>query len=460
MPEFTLPSTLPAVMGLLCQERAEGVLLLDQNDGHRRLYWQDGNLVYLQSDVAGEQFGNYLLRQGILDFAALNELLANEERFRLGEKVVQWGLMSVEERDLHLGALQEQVMIHALEHTIVQMDWKPGEVRKELSDDLYFRIDHRHFVWNTFLEAHNLPELCDTLYEEKDWRWVAPADLLESLSDLPLTPAMAYALSFLGTEPLSYGTFGSLSGLGEEDAARLLMTLWGLGGLRLVEGAILRPAAPALPPPPPTPQAPLDAPELAPTPAQPLAMPALEFTPRIDLDLGPVGSAAPPPLTATEIPSLPEMPLAPPPPSQEAPGVRAKKCFLKAKSLLMQERTVEAVRLLEQSVKLEGEADAAYEPWLLLGRCRLANPAWSTRAVEALQAASRLRPRSAEPWALMGELYHRKGFKANASACFRKALELDPSVPVPTDVNLKEEVEEPTGFFGRFKAMLGRNEKD
>ena len=118
-----------------------------------------------------------------------------------------------------------------------------GEVRKELSDDLYFRIDHRHFVWNTFLEAHNLPELCDTLYEEKDWRWVAPADLLESLSDLPLTPAMAYALSFLGTEPLSYGTFGSLSGLGEEDAARLLMTLWGLGGLRLVEGAILRPAA-------------------------------------------------------------------------------------------------------------------------------------------------------------------------------------------------------------------------
>ena len=95
MPEFTLPSTLPAVMGLLCQERAEGVLLLDQNDGHRRLYWQDGNLVYLQSDVAGEQFGNYLLRQGILDFAALNELLANEERFRLGEKVVQWGLMSV-----------------------------------------------------------------------------------------------------------------------------------------------------------------------------------------------------------------------------------------------------------------------------------------------------------------------------------------------------------------------------
>jgi hypothetical protein len=31
----------------------------------------------------------------------------------------------------------------------------------------------------------------------------------------------------------------------------------------------------------------------------------------------------------------------------------------------------------------------------------------------------------------MGELYHRKGFKANAQGCFRRALELDPSVAVP-----------------------------
>ena len=51
------------------------------------------------------------------------------------------------------------------------------------------------------------------------------------------------------------------------------------------------------------------------------------------------------------------------------------KQFGKGSVMRMGERTVEAVRLLEQSVKLEGEADAAYEPWLLLGRCRLANPA-------------------------------------------------------------------------------------
>jgi len=136
---------------------------------------------------------------------------------------------------------------------------------------------------------------------------------------------------------------------------------------------------------------------------------------------------------------------------------------VRAKSLLVQDRMAEAIRMLEQSVQLDPESDGAYEPWLLLGKHRLSNPAWSTRAIEALQAASKLRPKAAEPWALMGEIYHRKSFKANARACFKKALELDPSVPIPPDVNLKEE-EEPEernrpGILDRFKAFLGRPEK-
>lgn len=51
-----------------------------------------------------------------------------------------------------------------------------------------------------------------------------------------------------------------------------------------------------------------------------------------------------------------------------------------------------------------------------------------------------------------------KGFKANAKACFKRALELDPSVAIPADVNPKEpdvDASEATGLFGRFKAMLG-----
>jgi tetratricopeptide (TPR) repeat protein len=150
---------------------------------------------------------------------------------------------------------------------------------------------------------------------------------------------------------------------------------------------------------------------------------------------------------------------------QESSAVKARKFLVKAKNLLIQDRTAEAIRMLELSLQLDPESDQAYEPWLLLGKHRLSNPAWSTRAIEALQAASKLRPKAAEPWALMGEIYHRKSFKANARACFKKALELDPSVPVPPDVNLKEEDVDPeerqhSGLLNRFKAFLGRPEKN
>jgi tetratricopeptide (TPR) repeat protein len=138
---------------------------------------------------------------------------------------------------------------------------------------------------------------------------------------------------------------------------------------------------------------------------------------------------------------------------------RAHRLVVKAKSYLMQDRTSEAIRALEQSIKLDGDSPAAYEAWLLLGRLRLGNPAWSTRAVEALQVASRIRPRAAEPWALMGELYDRKGFHANAQGCFRRALELDPSVAVPPGYDDDEAEglrEGQGGLMGRLRAMLGR----
>jgi cytochrome c-type biogenesis protein CcmH/NrfG len=152
-------------------------------------------------------------------------------------------------------------------------------------------------------------------------------------------------------------------------------------------------------------------------------------------------------------------------PGEEPVEDRARRLFIKAKSYLLQERTSEAIRALEQSIKLDGDSIESYDAWLLLGRLRLANPAWSTRAIEALQVASRLKPKVAEPWVLMGELYHRKGFRANAQGCFRRALELDPSVAVPADWAAESEPETASrdakvggpGFMGRLKSILGRD---
>ncbi|MDR3682653.1 MAG: hypothetical protein P4L11_02895, partial [Geothrix sp.] len=98
MPETPVRHFLPALMGSLHQQKAEGELVLEQNDGTRRLYWAQGDLKYLRSDSIGEQFGNFLIRRGVLDMAALKELLSDGEGARMGDRVVQWGLMTHQER--------------------------------------------------------------------------------------------------------------------------------------------------------------------------------------------------------------------------------------------------------------------------------------------------------------------------------------------------------------------------
>lgn len=457
MPELRVRHFLPALMGSLRQQRAEGELVLEQNDGTRRLYWSDGNLKYLRSDAVGEQFGNFLIRRGVLDMNSLKELLADGEGARMGDRVVQWGLMTVEERDERLHELLGSVLLHAMEHTILRITWLPGPLDANLSGDLQFRLDHRWLVWDTFQAANIDRELVAMFRSEPDWRWKAPPDLLDSLSSLPLTPTLAYALSLLGTEPLGFETIAALTGLPLDQAARLVATLWALGGLSLVQGDL--PLIPREEPPAPP------APEPIVEQAEPEPDPEPESILLLQEDLVPPPASGMAQLDALELdilePTPQALPPAPPTDEELSAPERARRLLVKAKSYLMQDRTSEAIRALEQAIKLDADSPAAYETWLLLGRLRLANPAWSTRAIEALQVASRLNPRAAEPWALMGELYHRKGFKANAQGCFRRALELDPSVAVPAGWAQEDPVlplsrEGQAGLMGKLRGMFGR----
>ena len=485
MPEVRPRHFLPALMGSLHQQKAEGELVLEQNDGTRRLYWAGGDLKYLRSDAVGEQFGNFLIRRGVLDMASLKELLADGEGARVGDRVVQWGLMTQEECDSRLHELLGSVLLHAMEHPILRMTWIPEALGGNLSGDLQFRLDHRRLVWDTFQQAKVDRELVAMFHSEPDWRWRAQPNLLESLSDLPLTPTLAYALSLLSTEQLGCDTIESLTGLPTEDATKLVATLWALGGLSLVSGAL--PLVPKEEPPPVVPPEPEPDPEpitlaqedLMPTPPSPFHPDALELdlSGQMPLSLNtppPLQMAVPMPMSASTPRSIPDptstptpapLPLLPDEDDLPSPTERARRLVVKAKSYMMQDRTSEGIRALEQAIKLDGDSPGAYEPWLLLGRLRLTNPAWSTRAIEALQVASRLNPRAAEPWALMGELYRRKGFQANAQGCFRRALELDPSVAVPAGWSAPESpAGSPTrdpqsSLMGKLRGMFGR-EKD
>ncbi|WP_306590699.1 hypothetical protein [Geothrix sp. 21YS21S-4] len=447
MPEVRLRHFLPALMGSLRQQRTDGELVLEQNDGTRRLSWSGGELVYLRSDAGGEQFGNFLVRRGVLDMAALNGLLADGESAPMGERIVQSGLLSVADRDARLNELLGSILVHAMEHPILKATWTPGPLDDNLRGDLPFRVNHRRLVWDAFQSAQLDRELVEMFHSEPAWRWEARRDLLDSLSDFPLTPTLAYALSLLGTEVLGYEMIGSLSGLPQEEASRLVAMLWAMGGLTLVQGELprlFREEEPAVEPEPPPPvmEAPAPNPPPAPMPLPPPLLPRVE----------PAAADMPPPPVE-----------APPSPEEETLSAteRARRLMVKAKSYMMQARTSEAIRALEQSIKLDGDSPLAYDAWLLLGKLRMGNPAWSTRAVEALQIASRIRSRAAEPWALMGELYRRKGFQANAQGCFRRALELDPSVAVPADWDsaelLPDPREAPGGLMGKLRGMFGRD---
>lgn len=121
----------------------------------------------------------------------------------------------------------------------------------------------------------------------------------------------------------------------------------------------------------------------------------------------------------------------PPPPLSAADQARVDRLLGQVRRQLMMGRTLAAVQALEEIVAFNPGGESGYQAWLQLGRLRMANPAWTERALLALRKACALAPDRAEPLAALGEALHRSGQRIEADACFQRALELDPSVPLP-----------------------------
>ncbi len=472
MPPTESRPDLAAMLGFLHQTRAEGELLLEQNDGNRRFYLKGGDLCYLRSDAVGEQFGNYLIRLGVLDYNALKDLLA-EDGARVGDRVVQWGLLTETQRDERLRELFGSILLHAVEHPVLTMTWTEGAVGSSLGQDLQFTLDHRTLVWEVYRQMQTLDSLVEKFEAEPDWKWLAREGLMDAVADLTLTPRLAFAISQLGREPMSFATFVSVTGLEEPEAARLLAALWALGGVEM-EGAEKSSLATARPSDPKIatvehtkehPKLPRRANFLVPPP---LAVKAPE--PVAEVDSEPVYESVddPPPVRDIPVPPPPiEVSSAPSPGAEpvtqgaaDSPQAKARALYRQSEGLNTQGRTSEAIRALEQAVKLDADSPKSYDAWMLLGDLRQGNPAWSTRAVEAFQSAARAQPKKGEPWLRMGQLYHRKGFGTNATGCFRKAMELDPSLEVPDDaLGVEPSAAPKEGVFGRLRGLFGGEKK-
>jgi hypothetical protein len=249
---------------------------------------------------------------------------------------------------------------------------------------------------------------------------------------------------------MGFETLVSLTGMEEVETARLIVTLWALSGLNLAKGEMpspvkqrkpTQPITPPMIPILPTVSAPSSSnPGVAPPVRQPDPAPKIAVAPpekpiRLEFD-APAPAVQAPIMDPAIGPDQTESAASEDIQEAISPAQNALKVYKRAKYLLLQDRTSETVRLLEESVKLDPEGAVAYDSWLLLGRLRMANPAWSVRAMDALQAANKLRPKAGEPFALMGELYHRKGFKREAAQNYRKAIELNPLLPIPQEVDM------------------------
>jgi tetratricopeptide (TPR) repeat protein len=135
----------------------------------------------------------------------------------------------------------------------------------------------------------------------------------------------------------------------------------------------------------------------------------------------------------------------------------ARKFYLRAKLLLVQSRAREAILALEASVKRDPDSVQAYDAWLLLGQLRLGDPTRLDRALQPLQAATRLRPECAEPWVHLGELYLQKGMRPNARGCYGKAQGLDPAISIPVALRPPAPVPDERAFptlWDRLRAWL------
>ena len=111
-------------------------------------------------------------------------------------------------------------------------------------------------------------------------------------------------------------------------------------------------------------------------------------------------------------------------PKKPDPGSRvknAKDFYLQGNALYKQKKYFEAVSMLEKAVKLDPRANF----FLLLGLSQAKLPAMKPMAEKSLQKAADMEPWNADPIFALGELYRSENLIKKAEAYFEKALEIN-----------------------------------
>lgn len=129
--------------------------------------------------------------------------------------------------------------------------------------------------------------------------------------------------------------------------------------------------------------------------------------------------------------------------------------YRQGRTLYNQERYDEALKLLEEAVRLKKNKGIYF---LVLAMARSKVPPFHKKAEEAFQKAIKLEPSNPEFYVGFGTYYKEEGFFDKAKKQFKKALEIDPENKIALkELGLTEELKK-KGLTGIFK-HLGKKKK-
>jgi len=286
---------LTPVLHALRSDRKTGVLHLDQDGASKRVYFDDGKIVFASSDLTEERLGEILVRSGKLSRESLEIACKVRESStgRIGQTLVEMGHISQDELDAHVKGQVESI-IRSL------VPWRSGFYRADLTEggldhDLARRDLQTEMI---LLEAargladsdpvrERIGNLESKLRFDKEPAWVG--------EHLRLTPEEGFVLSRVdGSSTAS--EIATLSPMGEEQTLRCIYAL-------VVAGVLDLESLPAEPK-----RAPRRAPGAPrPEPPRPVASKSVTSKPNTFI---PAEDTSPPAAPAAE-PEAPDKPLDP-----------------------------------------------------------------------------------------------------------------------------------------------------
>jgi curved DNA-binding protein CbpA len=219
---------LPQILRQIFVEQLRGTLTLTRGDDVRRLYFDKGELRTATSSREGQRIGAFLRRRGKVTESDLGwalEEIRRQQGSRLGQKLVERGLLTRAVIDSEMKRLVEEIVFSAFE-------WESGEYRFEpstavLDPDIVLSFSTAAIIVEGIRRLPEAPVFRERLGEGTGVLRLA-RDPMSRYQYLPLAPQEAYVLSRIdGRIPLD--ALLTIAGSSRAAAAKILYALLSCG---------------------------------------------------------------------------------------------------------------------------------------------------------------------------------------------------------------------------------------